>query len=215
MTATKSVNEITENYKTTKNEDKFKEFHEDLLKVHKELKPIKKKIENTYFKASYADLNEIVEEVRPILAKHNFIFNHEVEVNLGINNYYEGSMDTKYHSCMICKIIHSSGLYLQSKMILYKSNDPQKEGSERTYAKRYTLLEPLGLTSENEDDDGNLASGNVTWDEYLNPAQFKVLLEIVGINPSEVRKTHPKLLDGFVATKGMSFFKEVYKAVNS
>jgi hypothetical protein len=59
---------------------------------------------------------------------------------------------------LITKIIHSSGESIQSEMVLPVVADPQKFGSLITYYKRYQLQAILGVSTKDEDDDGNYAS---------------------------------------------------------
>jgi hypothetical protein len=59
---------------------------------------------------------------------------------------------------LITKLIHSSGEFLQSEMILPPHADPQKYGSLITYYKRYQLQAMLGISTADEDDDANMAS---------------------------------------------------------
>jgi hypothetical protein len=57
--------------------------------------------------------------------------------------------------------MHTSGEYFQAEFeIAPAKNDPQGVGSAITYQKRYALAAVLGLKIQDEDDDGNAASGN-------------------------------------------------------
>jgi hypothetical protein len=57
-------------------------------------------------------------------------------------------------------LVHESGVSFQdaTKLALSKV-DPQSHASAITYMRRYALMSMLGLTSEDDDDDGNKASG--------------------------------------------------------
>jgi ERF superfamily len=57
-------------------------------------------------------------------------------------------------------LVHESGVSFQdaTKLALPKV-DPQSHASAITYMRRYALMSMLGLTSEDDDDDGNKASG--------------------------------------------------------
>jgi hypothetical protein len=59
---------------------------------------------------------------------------------------------------LITKLIHESGEELVSEMILPHNSDPQKYGSLITYYKRYQLQAILGVSTKDEDDDGNSVS---------------------------------------------------------
>jgi hypothetical protein len=62
------------------------------------------------------------------------------------------------HTILITKLIHESGETIESEMILPNHADPQKYGSLITYYKRYQLQAMLGISTKDEDDDGNLVS---------------------------------------------------------
>jgi hypothetical protein len=57
---------------------------------------------------------------------------------------------------LVTRLIHESGEFIESEMILPSHPEPQKFGSLITYYKRYQLQALLGVNTE-EDDDGNSA----------------------------------------------------------
>jgi hypothetical protein len=59
---------------------------------------------------------------------------------------------------LITKLIHESGEEMISEMILPTVQDPQRFGSLITYYKRYQLQALLGISTSDEDDDGNSVS---------------------------------------------------------
>ena len=56
-------------------------------------------------------------------------------------------------------LIHKSGQWIASSILLGQSSDIQAYGSQLTYLKRYSYCAILGLVADN-DDDGNVACGN-------------------------------------------------------
>lgn len=57
-------------------------------------------------------------------------------------------------------LFHSSGEFISGECFLpVVIQNPQGIGSCITYARRYTLQSVLGIAAEDEDDDGNAASG--------------------------------------------------------
>lgn len=119
-----------------------KEFFTSLLKVQKEIPPIKHSAENPYFNSTYADLGAIHEVVNPILHKNGFIVIQPIQ-----NNTIE------------THLIHESGEEIISiyPIIAKSSTDPQAYGSACTYGRRYSLSAILNLVTE-KDDDGNKAT---------------------------------------------------------
>lgn len=94
---------------------------------------------------NYAPLNEILETVRPILAKHRFSVVQMV-------GHEEGLVTVR------TMLIHESGESLESTMALPPAevkgtNEVQQMGASITYARRYMLTSLLGIAGE-EDTDG-------------------------------------------------------------
>lgn len=94
------------------------------------------------YKYKYATLPQILDKVRPILAKHGLAVLQPVGES--------GSVETI--------IVHTSGQWIASDPVRLpsKDNSPQGVGSAISYAKRYSLSAMLALAAE-EDDDGQAA----------------------------------------------------------
>ena len=110
------------------------------------------------YKFSYAPLDEILAQTRPLLAKNGLaIVQTLAEPNT-----------------MRTMLLHSSGEWIASDMAFVRSAEIQQLGSTLTYIRRYCLVAMLGVASE-EDDDGNAASGNEYHDEprHQPPPQTK------------------------------------------
>ena len=110
-----------------------------LLEFQKEIQAIKKDAKNPHFKNTYASLNQILSEVKPLLSKHGLFLSQPV---LGGNVMSIISDD-------VCGQIESS-------IPLPTNLTPQQLGSAITYFRRYTISGLLSL--ETEDDDGQHAS---------------------------------------------------------
>lgn len=117
-----------------------------LAKAQGEVDNAAKNAENPHFRSKYADLAEVINTVRPVLAKHGLAvtqwpgFNAETgEVTLQVLLTHESGEWVEHHaSCPIGK------------------RDAQGVGSGTTYLRRYTLAALAGVAQE--DDDGNAAS---------------------------------------------------------
>lgn len=106
-----------------------------------EVKVATKAGDNYSFK--YATLAALVEAAKPVLSKNG----------LGITQILSGKI-------LSTLLVHSSGQFIGSESyILFDPTDPQKYGSLVSYMRRYAYASILGLVSD-EDDDGNIASGN-------------------------------------------------------
>lgn len=117
-----------------------------LTKFNGEVHSIAKDAKNPHFKNNYASLDNIVEEIRPILQKH------------GISVLQIPGGDGE-NVIMKTMLLHESGEWLESEPLIMRpvKNDPQGMGSCITYARRYSLCSMLSL-STGIDDDGNAAS---------------------------------------------------------
>lgn len=95
-------------------------------------------------KYNYADLADVIRITTPVLAKHGLSITQNPCV---VGEKF--SLETT--------IIHSSGQWKTSYYPLATFDKAQEQGSEITYARRYTLCGVLGVAAE-EDDDGSLAN---------------------------------------------------------
>lgn len=127
--------------------DKIDQICKALLDFHKEVNRIEKDGENPHFGNSYATIDQIIDEVRPLLAKHG-LFVMQMATN-----------DDPSEVKLVTRIYHSSGQWMESPPLTLKPQrqDPQAIGSAVTYARRYSLTSFLSLNT-GEDDDGNAAS---------------------------------------------------------
>lgn len=101
---------------------------------------------NSFFKNKYATLADVLNEVRPVLAKHGLSF---IQTPTG-----DGVTVT-----LSTLLMHSSGEWIELAPIVIRVDkvNAQGVGSAISYARRYSLSSILGVASE-DDDDGNLAS---------------------------------------------------------
>lgn len=117
-----------------------------LVAFNKEVKIIEKDGKNPHFKNDYATLDTIINEVRPVLAKHGLVIMQ-----------FPGGDGEKY--TLRTMLMHESGEWIESEPLTMRpvKNDPQGIGSCTTYARRYSLSAMLSLNT-GEDDDGNGAT---------------------------------------------------------
>lgn len=116
-----------------------KDLYAQLLKVQKEMGVITKSATNPFFKNTYADINAIMNVVKPLLTKHGIVIT-------------QPCMGRKVYT-----VLQYGDSHIHSYISIPDTiTDPQKYGSAITYFRRYTLVSLLGLQAE--DDDGNLAS---------------------------------------------------------
>jgi hypothetical protein len=118
----------------------MKTIHTALLSAKQELGKVPKNSSNPFFKSKYFDINGLLEVVEPILHAHGLFV---------LQPIIDGSVVTQiWHA--------ESREKIESSMKLSNIVDPQKQGSEVTYYRRYTLQSLLAMQAD--DDDGNAAS---------------------------------------------------------
>lgn len=119
-----------------------------LAKFQGEMTNPKNSADNPFFKSRYAPLSEVINTIRPILAKH------------GLSVLQAPSGDGASIT-ITTLLMHSSGEWLEPDPLTLRADKPtaQGAGSAITYGRRYGLSAILGIASE-EDDDGNSATGN-------------------------------------------------------
>jgi len=123
----------------------MKNLSQALVKFHSQFKPIKKDAQNPFFKSDYLTLSGILDAVRSPLASNGFAIVQTMRVS-------EAS------TLLVTKLLHETGEELSSEMVMPVLQDPQKMGSLITYYKRYQLQALLGISTADEDDDGNSVS---------------------------------------------------------
>lgn len=103
---------------------------------------------NPFFKSNYSPLNEVINTVRPIMAKH------------GLSVLQAPSGDGE-NITVTTLLMHSSGEWIEGDPLVLRADKitAQGAGSAISYGRRYSLSAILGISSE-EEDDGSHASGN-------------------------------------------------------
>ena len=122
-----------------------------LLKVQERIGKISKDKTNPFFESKYADINIIIEMVKPILNEEGILFMQplsNVDGKPGITTILiHGTEKIEYTTVFPDLPKPKEGK---------KSNPFQDMGSAITYYRRYALISILGL--EAEDTDGNITS---------------------------------------------------------
>lgn len=116
-----------------------------MAKFQAEVTQPKKTATNPHFRSKYATLDEIINTVKPVLAKHGL-------------SYMQSCGGDGERITITTLLMHESGEWIESEPLVLKADkiSPQGAGSAITYGRRYMLSAVLGVASE-EDDDGNAA----------------------------------------------------------
>lgn len=119
-----------------------------LAKAQLEMESAKMDSTNPHFRSSYADMASVVKASRPHLAKHG------IAVVQCTSATPDGVVTIK------TMLMHSSGQWISSDFSVKPAKtDMQGIGSAITYARRYCYSSLVGITSSNDDDDGEAAVG--------------------------------------------------------
>lgn len=142
-------NEIISEFQKSKYQsDQINELATALAKAQAEIGHASKAADNPFFKSRYADLPAIYNAARPALSKHG----------LAVTQLTEFADGDKVS--IVTTLMHSSGQWMRGWYpVRPVKADPQGLGSAITYARRYAYSAMVGVASDDEDDDGNAASG--------------------------------------------------------
>jgi hypothetical protein len=111
-------------------------IYKKLLKFQEEVGAVAKDSLNPHFKSNYFDINNVLEEVKPILTKNGLVVTQPLK---------QGVVTT-----IVTDV--ESGESIES-FLTFDENEknPQKIGSIITYYRRYTLCSLLGIAGEDDD----------------------------------------------------------------
>lgn len=120
-----------------------------IIAIQLELKPLAKTKTNTEYGSSYVPLEEVAARAYEMLSKH------------GIGVMQPPTSNESGAGMLETILVHKSGVsFSRTTRLVLGRNDPQAHGTSITYMRRYALMGMLGLTAENDDDDGNGALEN-------------------------------------------------------
>lgn len=121
------------------------ELWKALLKAQSELPAAKREARNEFKKYSYADINSVLEVVRPILNKHGIVVTQSV-FSSACPECYPVVTTTLTHA-------ESGSSWSAPMTIPCDARDIQKLGAAVTYGRRYSLVSMLCLEQEDPDAD--------------------------------------------------------------
>ncbi len=156
------------------------ELHTALSKAQGEYKRIDYNRDNPFFKSHYADLDSIIQAIRPAFCKYGLSFTQEPR--------FSDDGATILHS----KIRHSSGQWISSRVrFMPTKSDPQSWGKEMTYYQRYAAKALLGITVSHDplDDDGEAAR--------MEPQRYKAPVHQVEVVTAEQHDSLQHELKGY------------------
>jgi hypothetical protein len=139
------------------------ELHASLVAALAEMPNVRKTGTGNYGK--FAELDEILDQVRPILGRHG----------LGAIQDVSGLPDGRLGVTTI--LVHKSGeTFATGPLPMPAPNDPQKVGSSISYGRRYALMATLNLAAE--DDDGHSAKPAPKREKPAEPTYSPAVLDL-------------------------------------
>lgn len=125
--------------------EQINELAKALSKAQGQMKSAIKDANNPFFKSKYANLTSVWEACRDPLSTNG----------LSVMQTVEGEKDAMI---LVTTLAHESGQWIKSKLpMLMQKQDPQAMGSSMSYSRRYALSAICGITTDDEDDDGEKA----------------------------------------------------------
>lgn len=97
-------------------------------------------------KYNYTDLATIMKQIRPLLLKCGLSVSHAICTN------------EANHRFLVTTLMHSSGQWMRSNMIIEQCSDEKSLGAKITYYRRYALSALLGLVTD-DDVDADMQGG--------------------------------------------------------
>lgn len=156
--------------------DSIKELATALSKAQAEMGAAHKDASNPFYKSRYADLESVIDAVKPALAKYG------LSVVQMTDEAEPGSV------CVETQIMHSSGEWLRGKFTLQaKDNSPQALGSVFSYGKRYALQAALMVPST--DDDAEAAQGRANSSQSVRTPKTA---QVAPLPPDDLPADWPK-----------------------
>lgn len=145
-----TINSLMEMRNSLKREQAREAFYDALSAFQADLPPIPRTriIKDKYgnVRSRYADLDDIRQTIAPFLSKHGLSFRFEFTPQ-------EGQM------VISCIVTHKAGHSETTSIPMpvdqgMQASAQQKVGATMTYGQRYTLIGGLGITSADQDTDG-------------------------------------------------------------
>jgi hypothetical protein len=131
---------------------------EKLFKLRQEIKPFRKEKQGYNYK--YFDINQMIEQLQPLLVKHKLILTQPLTSGFGNQMAIKTRIDDV-----------ESDEFIESTVPLIDLQDAQKMGGCITYFRRYSLQSLLFL--EAEDNDANETKPDPSEVEDLQNSNYK------------------------------------------
>ena len=149
-----------------------------LAKAQSALSNAKNTADNPFYKSRYAPLGDVLDLIRPVLAKND----------LSVVQY-PSSQDGKAVS-IHTMLIHASGEYIDFDPLTLTAEKitPQGAGAAITYGRRDTVSGIFNIASEDDDDGNGLESKKPVTYKSKQPVTYKSKQPAKKINPEQANE---------------------------
>lgn len=181
--------------------ESIKNISISLIKFQAEVQNPKNTADNPFYRSKYAPLNEILNDVRPLLSLHG----------LAVIQSPSGDGEKITINTLL---VHESGEWIEFDPLTLKAEKitPQGAGVAITYGRRYSLSSVTGIASE-PDDDGNSLEGEQPKDQtttQLSEAQIKRLFSIAKSKGVDAAGVKTVLMKDYKKTKAEDLTRKEY-----
>src|SRR5690554_900702 len=176
-----------------------------LSKFQAEVQNPKNTADNPFYNSRYAPLQDVLNEVRPLLSKY------------GLSILQSPAGDGQSVS-IVTLLLHESGEWIEFDPLVLKAEKmtPQGAGSAITYGRRYALSAVLGISSEDDDDANSLEihqQAQKQQRKQLTDKQVKRLYAIAnsaGVSVEDVKRV---LMRDYKKTQAADLTKQEYDEI--
>ena len=178
---------------------------EALNKAQAEMSGAVKNKKNPHWKSSYADLASVFDAIRDAFAENGLSITQTMDI---LENG---------RTVLQTRLMHSSGEFIDSRMMLPDIPNPQHLGSALSYYRRYSLMAISGVPQK--DDDGEKITKEVQEKEKKKEAKEvpKTIGEVSGGLLKEAISEFPEYRDevlSFLSTRNIDFHDLSHKNAN-
>ena len=188
-----------------------KAYNIDMAKAKAEMGVAIKSQKNDFVGSSYANLSDLIKATGPALSKYGFNWSWKVDSSEKGFITANCNMTHRLGHCETFPCRLPDAIVITSKKGTTVNNPAQAAGSARTYAKRYSFEDAVGIASQ--DDDGQAITQQAPVIEYISEsdmADIEAVLTEVGGSMEKWSAFQVRLLGA--ATGGIPLMPKTAKA---
>lgn len=150
-----------------------KAYNVDMAKAKAEMGVASKSQKNDFVGSSYANLSDLIKAAGPALSKYGFNWSWKIDASEKGFITANCNMTHKLGHCETFPCRLPDAIVITSKKGTTVNNPAQAAGSARTYAKRYSFEDAVGIASQ--DDDGQAMTRPAQAEPMLDKGDMEIL----------------------------------------